>query len=229
MQGSLNFSRSDGSVVAANLARLDRFYASSFFWDGLGSMGIIVGTITSDHYPLKLNIVFNRRSYLMQFCIPNSLLVDGTHRVSIAQIWSKYSFSNASLLGDITHAITDIKSFFINIVASSVDRSNTQIGNLHRALATTQKLLEKFPTSSMLLSKLGISTIVIKLPGHKKQDKVNKEFFSKFKLKYKPLSIKTLKRLDGSYTTDDAEMWDIATTYYHQLLSAKSFSEENIN
>ena len=81
----------------------------------------------------------------------------------------------------------------------------------------------------MLLSKLGISTIVIKLPGHKKQDKVNKEFFSKFKLKYKPLYIKTLKRLDGSYTTDDAEMWDIATTYYHQLLSAKSFSEENIN
>ena len=121
IQGSLHLSQSDGSVVAANLARLDRFYANSFFGDGCGSMGIIVGMVSSEHYPLKLNIVFNRRSYLMQFCIPNSLLVDGTHRVSIGQIWSKYSFSNASLLGDITHAILDIKSFFINIVASSVD------------------------------------------------------------------------------------------------------------
>ena len=79
MQGSLNFSWSDGSVVAANLARLDRFYASSFSWDGLGSKGIIDGTITSYHYPLKLNNVFNRRYYLKQFCILNSLLVDETH------------------------------------------------------------------------------------------------------------------------------------------------------
>ena len=95
-----------------------------FFWDGVGSMGIIASTITSNHYPLKLNIVFNRRSYLKQFCIPNSLLVDETYRGSIAQIWSKYSFSNTSLLGDITHVILDIKSFFINIVASLVDRCN---------------------------------------------------------------------------------------------------------
>ena len=154
IQGSLNFSRSDGSVFAANLPRLDRFYASSFFWDGLGSMGIIAGTITFDHYPLKLNNVFNRRSYLKQFRIPNSLLVDETYRGSIAQIWSKYIFSNTSLLGDITHAILDIKSFFINIVASSVDRCNAQMASLRRALAARQKLLEKFPTSSMLLSDL---------------------------------------------------------------------------
>ena len=57
----------------------------------------------------------------------------------------------------------------------------------------------------------------------------NIEFFSQFKQKYKTLSIKTLKRLDGSYTTDDLEMRDIATTYYHQLLYAKSFSEEDLN
>ena len=82
------------------------------------------------------------------------MLVDGTHRVSIAQIWSKYSFSNASLLGDITHAILDIKSFFINTVASSIDRCNAQIANLRRAFVATQKLMENFPTSSMLLSDL---------------------------------------------------------------------------
>ena len=117
-------------------------------------MWIIAGTVTSDHYPLKLNIVFNRRSYLKQFRIPNSLLVDETYRGSIAQIWSKYSFSNTSLLGDITHAILDIKSFFINIVASSVDRCNAHISNLPRTFVATQKLLEKFPTSPMLLSNL---------------------------------------------------------------------------
>ena len=62
-----------------------------------------------------------------------------------------------------------------------------------------------------------------------KQDSVNREFFSQFKQKYKTLSIQTLQRLDGSYTTDDLEMRDIATTYYHQLLYAKSFSEEDLN
>ena len=144
-----------------------------------------------NYYPLKLNIVFNRRSYLKQFCIPNSLLVDETYRGSIAQIWSKYSFSNASLLGDITHAILDIKSFFINIVASSVDRCNAQIANLRRALAATQKLLEKFPTSSMLLSDLREVKSNLKEMQHaralyfyhrntaswsQKQDRVKKEF-----------------------------------------------------
>ena len=244
MQGSLHFSRSNGSMVAANLARLDRFYASSFFWEASGSMGIIPGTVTSDHYPLKLNIVFTKRSYLKQFRIPNSLLADETHRVSVAQIWSKYSFSDAFLLRDITYAILDVKSFFINIVASSVDRCSAQIANLRRALAATQKLLEKYPTSSMLLSDLQQVKSNLKEKQHarglyfyqrnttswsQKQDRVNKEFFSQFKQKYKTLSIKTLKRLDGSYTTDDSEMRDIATTYYHQLLSAKSFSEEDLN
>ena len=155
MQGSLHFFQSDDSVVAANLAWLDRFYASSVLGDDFGSMGIIVGTITSYHNPLKLNIVFIRisLSYLKKFRIPNSLLVNGTHRVSIAQIWSKYSFSNASLLEDITHAILDIKSFFINIVASSVDRCNAQIANLRWALAATQKLLWKI--SNLIYGTLG--------------------------------------------------------------------------
>ena len=145
IQGSLHLSQSDGSVVAANLARLDRFYANSFFGDGCGSMGIIVGMVSSEHYPLKLNIVFTRISYLKQFCIPASFLAYETHRVSIAQIWSKYSFFDASLLGDITHYILDVKSFFINIISSSVDRCNAQIANLRRALVATQKL--KYPTS----------------------------------------------------------------------------------
>ena len=117
-------------------------------------MGIIVGMVSSDHYPLKLNIEFIKRSYLKQFCIPNSLLANGTNRVSISQIWSKYSFSNSFFLGDITHAILDIKSFFINIVASSVDQCNAQIASLRRALVAMQKLLEKIPTSPMLLSDL---------------------------------------------------------------------------
>ena len=32
-----------------------------------------------------------------------------------------------------------------------------------------------------------------------------------------------------SYTRDDSETRDIATIYYHKLLSAKSFSEEDIS
>ena len=86
MKGSLHFTLSDGSVVVANLARLDRFYGSSFFWDGFGSMGIIVGTVRSNHYPLKLNIEFTRISYLKQYRIPTSLFAVGTNRVSISQI-----------------------------------------------------------------------------------------------------------------------------------------------
>ena len=43
MQGSLNFSRSDGSVVTANLAILDRFYANSFFGMVLDLCGLLLG------------------------------------------------------------------------------------------------------------------------------------------------------------------------------------------
>ena len=117
-------------------------------------MGIIVGMVSFDHYPLKLNIEFTRRSYLKKFCIPTSLLGGGTKRVSISQILSKYSFSNDSFLGDITHAILDIKRFFINIVASSVNLCNAQIVKLRWAMVAMQKLLEKFTTSTMLLSNL---------------------------------------------------------------------------
>ena len=46
MQGSLHFSQSDDGVVVANLARLDRFYASSFFGDCSGSMGIFSGIVS---------------------------------------------------------------------------------------------------------------------------------------------------------------------------------------
>ena len=82
------------------------------------------------------------------------MLVDETHRGSIAQIWSKYSFSDAFMLGDITHVILDVNNFFINIIASSVYQCNARIVNLHWALAATQKLLEKYPTSPILLSNL---------------------------------------------------------------------------
>ena len=111
-------------------------------------------------------------------------------------------------------------------------------------MAATQKLLEKYLTSPILLLDLQQVKSNLKEKQHarglyfyqrntaswsQKQDRVNRAFFDQFKQKYKTLSIKSLKRLDGSYTTDDSEMRDIATTYYHQLLSAKSFLEEDIN
>ena len=59
-----------------------------------------------------------------------------------------------------------------------------------------------------------------------RQDRVNKDFFNQFKRKNKPLSITSLKRLDGSYTSDESEMRNIVSDYYQQLLSAESFSED---
>ena len=39
-----------------------------------------------------------------------------------------------------------------------------------------------------------------------RQDRVNKDFFNKFKRKTRPHSITSLKQLDGSYTLDVSEM-----------------------
>ena len=61
-----------------------------------------------------------------------------------------------------------------------------------------------------------------------RQDRVNKEFFNQFKRKNKPLSITSLKWLDGSYTSNEYEMRDIVSNYYHQLLSVESFSADSL-
>ena len=59
-----------------------------------------------------------------------------------------------------------------------------------------------------------------------RQDRVNKDFFNQFKGKNKPLSITSLKRLDGSHTSDESEMRHIVSDYYHQLLSAELFKRQ---
>ena len=62
-----------------------------------------------------------------------------------------------------------------------------------------------------------------------KQDQVNKEFFNKFKRKYRPLSITCSKRPDGSYTiSDDSEMQCIVSDYYNPLLSTKTFTTNSL-
>ena len=61
-----------------------------------------------------------------------------------------------------------------------------------------------------------------------KQDRVNKEFFNQFKRKYKLVSISSLKWLDGSYTSDDSKMRGIVSDYYHQLLSATTFTIDSL-
>ena len=244
IQGSLHFSRSDGSVVSATLSRLDRFYASSFFWDAGGSLGIIPGSTISDHDPLKLNVTFYKKRYSKQWRIPTSLLSDDSHRMSIVQIWSNYNWTDDCLiLRNMVDAILDTKNFFINIVSASVYRYNSEIANLRRALAALQKLLERNPTSSMLLSDLQQvkRSLKEKQQAHstfffyrnvarwsQKQDRVNKEFFNQFKRKYKPVSITSLKRPDGSYTSDESEMRGIVSDYYHQLLSTTTFTTDSL-
>ena len=52
------------------------------------------------------------------------------------------------------HAILDTKTLFTKIIATSVNRCNSEIANLRRALAAVQQLLERHPTSSMLHSDL---------------------------------------------------------------------------
>ena len=66
IQRSLQFSRSDGSVIGTNLSRLDGFYASSVFWEAGGSLGIIPASIISNHDPLKLHVTFTKRRYSKQ-------------------------------------------------------------------------------------------------------------------------------------------------------------------
>ena len=138
IQGSLQFSRSDGSVAVTNLSRLDRFYASSVFWEAGGSLGIIPGSVISDHDPLKLHVTFTKRRYSKQFRIPPSLQSNENHRMSSTQIWSSYNFSDDCLLNNMVHAILDTKTLFTKIIATSVNRCNSEIANLRRALAAIQ-------------------------------------------------------------------------------------------
>ena len=152
IQGSLHFSRLDGSVVSATLSRLDRFYANSFFWDVGGSLGIIPISTISDHDLLKLNVTFDKKRYSKEWRIPLSLLSDDSRWMSIVQIWSKYNWTDDCLiLHNMVDSILDKNIFFMNIVSASVYRCNSEIANLCCALATLQKLLERYPTSSTLL------------------------------------------------------------------------------
>ena len=141
-----------------------------------------------------------------------------------------------------THAILDTKILFTEIISASVDHCNSEIANLCRALAALQQLLERHPTSSILCCDLQQVKSSLKEKQEarssffyhrnvarwsQRQDQVNKEFFSQFKRKARPLSITSLKRLDGSYTSDGSEMRSIVSDYYQNLLSVESFTTDN--
>ena len=112
------------------------------------------------------------------------------------------------MLRNIVNAILDTKNFFTDIVSTSVYRCNSKIANLLRALATLQKQLERYPTSSMLMFFLQQVKTSLKEPQQarsmflyyhnvacwsQQQDWVNKEFFNEFK---RMLSV--MKSLSGS-------------------------------
>ena len=119
---------------------------------------------------------------------------------------------------------------------------DSEIANLRRALAALQQLLERYPTSSILCCDLQQVKSNLKEKQEacssffyyrnvarwsQRQERINKEFFNWFKWKARPLSITSLKQLDGSYTSDGSEMRSIVSDYYQNLLSAESFTTDD--
>ena len=90
------------------------------------------------------------RGDIRHLCIPHALFSDDSHRMSITQIWPNYNFSDDCLLSNMVHAILDTNILFTKIVSAFVKHCNSEIANLHCALAALQQLLERHPTSSML-------------------------------------------------------------------------------
>ena len=60
-ESSLEFSRSNRRQLEANLSRLDRFYVSELFQETGGHLGILGGTRFSDHAPISITILQEKR------------------------------------------------------------------------------------------------------------------------------------------------------------------------
>ena len=76
IEQSLEYSRSDRRNNGVNLSRLDRFYVSKYLQISGAFIEIVGGTSFSDHAPVSLNILQERRSPVTQIRMADSIIQD---------------------------------------------------------------------------------------------------------------------------------------------------------
>ena len=240
---SLSFSRSDRRIAGVNLSRLDRFYGDAFMWNRGGQLGIIPGCSFSDHSPLRLKFFLSSTKRASRFRIPNSVFLREDCKDVVQGIWSRYQYDVDVILINVVQVLKEIQDFFQSKAKALYLDYDSKIGRYKRAMTALQHLQQRWPGSVDLAARIidvgkKISDIQLQKSDfwyHKsvarwirQADTVCKEFFQPHRNKSNKSQPSSMRRVDGSLTSDVVEMRDIASTFYRHLLSANPIARNNL-
>ena len=242
---SLSFSRSDRRLAGVNLSRLDRFYGDVFMWTRGGQLGILPGFSFSDHSPLKLKLFFSSTRRASRFRIPNSVFLRDDCKHFVQSIWFRYHYDvehDVSLI-NVVNVLKEIQGFFQSKAKALYLDYDSKIGRYKRALTSLQHLQQRWPRSVELAARIidvGKTITDMQLQKSdfwyhksfarwiKQADTVCKGFFEPHRIKSHKSQPTSMRREDGSFTSNVIEMRDIASSFYSHLLTAVPLSRNNV-
>ena len=237
--GSLHFSRSDRRIGSTNLSRLDRMYASDLILDRGGSVGILGGTCMSDHSPVMLVVDEGTRQCSQSLRIPESVQLDEKLADKVEQHWRQAQLSSESHVQALVLGLGQICTLFREEAAARLAQTREAERRLHRSIASLQRLLESSPDSDWIGTQLAQAQQELRETEERRYaflfhrqaaqwtqvgDRVSGEFFSITGPRHSRSGIRRLRRTDGSLSTEPAEMREIATEFYSELLSEEALS-----
>ena len=244
LKDSLSFSRSDRRQQGVNLSRLDRIYVDDFFVGKGGEIGIVSGSVFSDHAPVIM--VIGKQPYHNNSSdrIPKWIYLDTSLRHDILQMWKGQNTSGSENVLQMVNSTIQSTSKFLKLqVCKTMEKCKLQMAANRRALKSLQHFQEKCPHASWVEIELGhlrneltnledkISQTKFHAAGAKWArlgDNVNAEFFAYYKSGHSSSCMRQLQREDGSITKDINEMREIATSFYKNLLNTQQFSVEQL-
>ena len=240
---SLLFSRSDRRVNGTNLARLDRFYLSGKFISATGTVHIMPGTTFSDHAPIILSLSTQKNKEFVNLKIPEELLLDNNFSSQVIDLWSQKDVGQESMTMRVANGLQRISEFFRCKSKERFAMMKEREKRSRASLVSLQRLQERYPHCTWIAEKLGstkqeLAELLEKraeFQYHRRAanwtqvgDKCTVEFFHAKRPNYNAVSIKQLQHENGTISSDPQVMREIATRYYSNLLSAVSFSDEEL-
>ena len=241
---SLSFSWGFHRLGGSLLERLDRFYVDPWIAAHGGTLGIIPGTVLSDHAPVSLHIQFVVPSARRRVGrIPDSVLSHQPLRDELLEIWA---ISDTQLLDPgafIDHALLASSEICASYARQDRHSLIQREIALHESLSAIQRLMQTHPQDAYLCDRAHCAREELRATQEKrseftyhatvthwiaKADRMNKDFFSVFRQRPPGSTLRALRDPSDTLQTDPDIVLHMATDYYEALFLADLCTEESL-
>ena len=126
------------------------------------------------------------------------------------------------------HVLKEIQEVFQHKAKALYLEHDSKIGRYKRALTALHHLQEKWPQSVDLARRaIDVRKKIVDLQLQRPEFWYHKSFARWSRQAYKPHPT-NMRHFDGCFTSDVVEMRDIASTFYHNLLTAAPLSRNSL-